>query len=62
MNFDQKALSIEILGFKKRGNRTYRRNMSTLKQSRSLLRQMLWNMMNFRDIKQILTSLGEISE
>jgi len=23
---------------------------------------MLWNMMNFSDIKQILTSLGEISE
>jgi len=23
---------------------------------------MLWKMMNFRDIKQILTSLGEISE
>jgi len=51
MNFDQKALSIEILGFK-RENRTYRMNMTCL-----------WNMMsNWSDIKQILTSLGEISK
>ena len=37
-------------------------NKSAPKQSRPLLRQMIWKMMKLRDIKQILTSLGEVSE
>ena len=61
MKFDQKSAKDRNLRLQ-RGNRTYRRDMSTPKQSRPLLRQMLWKMMNFRDVKQILTSLGEVSK
>ena len=61
MKFDQKALSIEILGYK--GEIGLVEEIWALPSKVDLyLGENLWNMMNFRDVKKIFTSLGEVSE
>ena len=61
MKFDQKALRIEILGFKGEIG-LIEEIWASLSKADLHLGHCLWNMMNFSDFKQILTSLGEISE
>jgi len=61
MDFDQKEIRIQILGYKGEIG-LIEEIWALLSKVDFYLSKCLWNMMSFGDFKKILTSLGEVSE